>query len=62
MAMIIASTIDVEDFVYVFYKKAADDMGSTTPEQLMSQAWFAYAGIVALHMQKQTKKRKKKKE
>ena len=45
--MKIGTTVDVEDYVYKFYQKAAIEMGNTTPEKLMSQALMMYAGMVS---------------
>lgn len=45
--MKIATTVDVEDYVYAFFRKAATELGNTTPEKLMSQALYMYAGMVA---------------
>ena len=50
--MKIATTVDVEDYVYAFYRKAATEIGNTTPEKLMSQALYIYAGMVAEDIQK----------
>ena len=45
--MKIATTVDVEDYVYAFFRKAATELGNTTPEKLMSQALYMYSGMVA---------------
>ena len=45
--MKIATTVGVEDYVYAFFRKAATELGNTTPEKLMSQALYMYAGMVA---------------
>ena len=38
--------LKVEDDIYQFYQKGAKILGST-PEELMEQALFRYAGLVA---------------
>lgn len=43
-------TITVQDFVYDFYKKAADNMPHCTVEEIMASALFRYAGIVVQEM------------
>lgn len=40
-------TILVEDYVLEFYTRIADSMGNCTPEALMSEALFRYAGMIA---------------
>ena len=43
-------TILVEDFVLEFYTRISDSMGDRTPEELMAEAVFHYAGMVADNM------------
>ncbi len=43
-------TITVQDFVYDFYTKVADNMPHRTVEEIMASALFRYAGIVIEEM------------
>ncbi len=44
--MKIVLTLDVEDYVYQFYQRGAEAL-NRSPEELMQEAVFRYAGIVA---------------
>ena len=48
--MKIQKTIWVEDYVLEFYTIISDSMGDRTPEELMAEAVFHYAGMVADNM------------
>lgn len=48
--MKIQKTIWVEDYVLEFYTRISDSMGDRTPEELMAEAVFHYAGMVADNM------------
>ena len=41
-----AVTLQIEDYLYQFYQIGAEQL-NRTPESLMEQALFMYAGIVA---------------
>ena len=45
--MKVVTTIAVPSFVYKFYMKAADEIGNKTPEDVMADALFTYAGMIA---------------
>lgn len=45
--MKVVTNITVPSFVYQFYMKVANDLGNRTPEDVMADALFTYAGIVA---------------
>ena len=47
--MRIVLSLEVEDFVYQFYQKGAEVL-QKRPEELMEQALFMYAGMVAQDM------------
>lgn len=49
--MKITTNITVEDYIYDFYSKVAQDMGNVSPEEIMSRALFMYAGIVAMDIE-----------
>lgn len=53
-------TLDIEDYVYEFYKTAASDMGISI-EEVLSSALYMYAGIVAMEMEKRHKQKKNNK-
>ena len=44
--MVITITLQVEDYIYRFYQMGAEQL-NRSPESLMEQALFMYAGIVA---------------
>lgn len=48
--MDVTVAITVQDFVYDFYKKVADNMPPRTVEEIMASALFRYAGIVVKEM------------
>ena len=48
--MEITVNVTVSDFVYEFYAKAASDLGDRTVEEIMSEALFMYAGLIAQDM------------
>lgn len=45
--MKIVTNIAIPDFVYRFYMQVATDLGDRTPEDVMADALFTYAGLVA---------------
>lgn len=45
--MKVVTTIAVPSFVYQFYMKAANEIGNKTPEDVMADALFTYAGMIA---------------
>lgn len=45
--MKIITSITVEDYVYSFYNKIAEQIGNATPEQVMALALLMYAGSAA---------------
>ena len=47
--MEIVVSLNVEDYVYGFYQKCAQEL-QKRPEELMEQALFAYAGMIAQDM------------
>lgn len=47
--MKIVISLNIEDYVYQFYKQGADTLGRRT-EDLMEQALFIYAGMAARDM------------
>ena len=44
--MEIVVSLNVQDYLYLFYQKSAEAM-QKRPEELMEQALFLYAGMVA---------------
>ena len=47
--MEIVVALNLQDYLYQFYKKSAESM-EKTPEELMEQALFLYAGMIAKDM------------
>lgn len=48
--MKLSVTVDLEEYVYDFYKKVARDMDISI-DDVISRALYMYAGIVALDIQ-----------
>lgn len=57
--MEISTTVTVPDYVYLFYRKLADQVGDVTVEQVMSRALLMYAGSTAAEVIEQRNKDKK---
>lgn len=53
--MKLAITVDMEDYVYEFYKKVSSDM-EISMDEVLSSALYMYAGIVALDIQQNNNK------
>ena len=49
--MKISVTVDVEDYVFEFYRKVSEEITHCSIQETMSSALFAYAGFVAQEMQ-----------
>ena len=47
--MEIVVSLKVQDYVYLFYQKSAQAL-QKSPEELMEQALFTYAGMIAQNM------------
>lgn len=44
--------LNIEEYLYQFYQKGAEILGRT-PEDLMEQALFMYAGMIAQDLEKE---------
>ena len=49
--MNISVTIDVEDYVFEFYRKVSENITHRSVQETMASALFAYAGLIAQKMQ-----------
>ena len=49
--MKISVTVDIDDYVFEFYKKVSEYITHCSIPETMSRALFAYAGFVANEMQ-----------
>ena len=45
-------TLTVEDYVYDFYKKVGEQADGRSPEQVMSDALFKFAGSLSVNILK----------
>ena len=50
--------LQLEDYLYEFYKKIGENAGGRTPEQVMSDALLRLAGGLSLKVSKEKKHKK----
>ena len=50
--MDISANIKVPDYVYQFYRQAAENIAGTSTEQIMADALMAYATILSAEVRK----------